>query len=219
MIRSFVPKGSLEIVNNAQGVAMNPPPPLPKVHELMRKTLRPTNASAKFLVGLYTTNPPPPFDKEPVLVLPDNGVFAARHRPLPSAQANFEWPLEAVLGLVFELRRDQVQMAIDENYGESRDLWDVLDPATGVTKHAGDVGASFMYQKGFFQGSRDHSVTPEPSVQISVLNTIGEPENYFFTNMNWIAHELAVRLIQWSVLMEYAAKDKETQTFDFQGRE
>lgn len=96
--------------------------------------------------------------------------------------------IEKVIDLVFELRKDQVNGAIND--GDAKEHPD-----------GGDIGASFLLQKGLWQKRSDDKAYPENGVQIVIENIIHEKKSRFRLDMIEIAEALVTKFKQQAVIL------------------
>lgn len=101
--------------------------------------------------------------------------------------------MKAVLDFVYDLRREEVEMAFKEGYATP-------------SLEGGDVGASFIRQHGLWQPISDRDAKPEEGVQIIFFNNIQEKKREFERDIEFIAAELAREFQQDAVIVEHMRK-------------
>jgi GNAT superfamily N-acetyltransferase len=103
------------------------------------------------------------------------------------------WTIEGVLNLAFWVRRQQVAKAFKEGYAKP-------------SAKGGDLGMTFLVQKGVWQPVGDKHAYPEDGTTLVLLNTISEDPVHFRTDMENLAEELATRLKQQAIIVEHQVK-------------
>lgn len=96
--------------------------------------------------------------------------------------------IEDVIDLVFEIRKNQVNRAIDD--GDAKEHPD-----------GGDIGASFLIQKGLWQKRTDTKAYPENGVQIVIENVIHEKRKRFNDDMKDLAEVMVKKFKQQAVIL------------------
>jgi hypothetical protein len=109
------------------------------------------------------------------------------------------WTVDGVLNLAFWYRRQQVEKAFKEGYAKPS--------AVG-----GDLGMTFLIQKGVWQTVGDKKAYPENGTSLILLNTISEEPRHFEQDMENLAEELATRLKQQAIIIEHQVRGVVEQT-------
>lgn len=109
------------------------------------------------------------------------------------------WTVDGVLNLAFWFRRQQVLKAFKEGYASPS--------AVG-----GDLGMTFLIQKGVWQTAGDKKAYPEDGTSLIMLNTISEEPQRFEQDMENLAEELATRLKQQAIIVEHQVRGVVEQT-------
>jgi hypothetical protein len=109
------------------------------------------------------------------------------------------WTVDGVLNLAFWFRRQQVAKAFAEGYAKPS--------AVG-----GDLGMTFLIQKGVWQPVGDKHAYPENGTSLILLNTINEEPKHFEQDMESLAEELATRLKQQAIIIEHQVRGIVEQT-------
>jgi hypothetical protein len=111
------------------------------------------------------------------------------------------WTLDGVLRLAYWIRRQQVSQAFEQGYARPS--------ATG-----GDLGLTFLVQKGVWQPVTDKTAYPEDGTSLIILNTIGEDPERFKLDMEQLGEELATRLKQQAVIVEHQVRGVVEETVE-----
>lgn len=97
--------------------------------------------------------------------------------------------IQDVVDLVFKLRRQQVKEALEDGEAQPHPL-------------GGDIGATFVAQKGLWQSVKDEQAYPENGVQVAMMNIIQEDPERFIEDMIEIADAMVADFNQNAVLIE-----------------
>lgn len=101
-----------------------------------------------------------------------------------------KWKLQDAMDIVFRVRLRQVKRAIKLGYATPH-------PA------GGDIGATFLAQRGLWQPVKTRKAHPEDGAQVIIMNIIHEKKSEFQNDMVEIAEALARELEQQAVLLEF----------------
>lgn len=146
----------------------------------------------------FETEPVPRTKKNP---MPRIASMGRSKRPSQSAKIIMGFningkpgvKLKDVLDTVYDLRREEVEMAFKEGYATP-------------SVEGGDIGASFIRQHGIWQSVSDKDAKPEEGVQIVFFNNIEEDAAEFENDMEYIAAELARIFKQDALIVEHMRK-------------
>ncbi len=112
-----------------------------------------------------------------------------------------KWKMDDIVGIVFDLRRKQVKSAIKDGDARPHPL-------------GGDVGVTFIAQKGIWQAVRDKKAYPENGAQITMANIISEKKRRFRQDMIDIGEELMSKLNQNAVIVEISERGVVEETLE-----
>ena len=112
------------------------------------------------------------------------------------------WRLSDVIEIVWNLRRSQVERAFKEHYAEPQG-------------DGGDIGISFIWQRGLWQPVTDDQMYPENGCQVIILNTIKEWPDAFRQDMEHLALVLARDLQQQAVILEHLENGVMVQSLQY----
>ncbi len=104
----------------------------------------------------------------------------------------------AVMALVEKLRREEVAIAFE-------------DGTATPSPAGGDIGASFLDQKGYWHPVNDPHES-EDGVQIAIFNTIDEDPDEFRNDMEVIAEDLTDAFDQDVIIVEHQLKGVTEET-------
>jgi hypothetical protein len=182
--------------------------------DLRGKTYRILGETVKFVpygdivvegdLGFPIEPVPPGRRRNPV---PDAEIFGRSKRPSQSAKIIMGFNIKGkpgvkmkqVLDFVYDLRREEVEMAFKEGYATP-------------SLEGGDVGASFIRQHGLWQPISDRNAKPEEGVQIIFFNNIEEKKREFERDIEYIAAELAREFQQDATIVEHMRKGMIAET-------
>lgn len=111
---------------------------------------------------------------------------------------NIEATRKAVMALVEELRREEVAIAFE-------------DGTATPSQAGGDIGASFLEQRGYWHPVNDPH-EDEEGLQIVIFNTIDEDPEEFRNDMEVIAEDLTDAFDQDVVIVEHQLKGVTEET-------
>ncbi len=112
-----------------------------------------------------------------------------------------KWKMDDIIDIVFDVRRQQVESAIEDKDAKPHPL-------------GGDVGVTFLAQKGIWQAVREKKVYPENGAQVMIMNIIAEKKSRFRDDMVEIAEELARKLKQNAVIVEMSKNGAIQETLE-----
>lgn len=140
-----------------------------------------------------TASNPPEVTSKSALSRTHRATQAARFAIGFNVGIKQKWTMPKIIRLVHRIRREQVKRAFDEGYA--------VEPG-----HGGDIGASFIAQKGLWQTVDRRKDYPENGAQVVIINNISEKHREFRQDMEYLAETLATELEQDAVLVEHQSR-------------
>jgi hypothetical protein len=112
-----------------------------------------------------------------------------------------KWKMDDIVDIMFDARRQQVLDAIEDGDAQPHPL-------------GGDVGMTFLAQRGIWQAVRDTEAYAENGAQIAIMNIIKEKKTRFRQDMIDLAEILARKLSQQAVILEMSKRGAVTETLE-----